>query len=353
MAPPGVSVPAATRGSSASTVASLLSEHARSWAALVGAGAEEVARRSCRARWSARPCRCRPRPSGSRRRRRASGTALAANTSSFVDAVEARVLLVPDDPRHGVGRAREGVVGLDRVAGRVDAQRRIAALPRMRRSSGSARSRPTCSQQKPLTLTSAVRACRRTASPAAGCLTARETKIWFVPARGAVELLPGHPGHRVVARDGRLPPATAGFSASRLVLMLSDGSEWPGARSWPDGSQTFAAAEKRLAKICFVAAEIRVGLVPADPGHRAPGAGEVDRRSLGLDRRVEVERRREALRHPRAALEGAHEDLLRRAASSARTRPTAPAGCRRRPCRPARRRRRRPGSGRCRSRGRC
>src|SRR5262249_35557365 len=49
------------------------------------------------------------------------------------------------------------------------------------------------------------------------------------------------------------PPAAEGFSAVRLVWMLSDGTCAPSARSWPDGSQWFAPALKRLAEM-FVGA---------------------------------------------------------------------------------------------------
>src|SRR5205085_379206 len=57
-------------------------------------------------------------------------------------------------------------------------------------------------------------------------------------------------------------------------------------------------------------AEVDVGLVPGHPRHGAAGAGEVDRRRLGLLAGVDVQRGRGALRDPLAALEGADEDLL-------------------------------------------
>src|SRR5437867_672925 len=45
------------------------------------------------------------------------------------------------------------------------------------------------------------------------------------------------------------PPATDGFSAVRSVWMLSDGRWFPPERSCPEGSQRFAPALKRLAKM--------------------------------------------------------------------------------------------------------
>src|SRR5439155_13880640 len=48
------------------------------------------------------------------------------------------------------------------------------------------------------------------------------------------------------------PPATDGFSAVRLVWMLSEGTRAPSVRSWPEGSQWFTAALKRLVKMLVV-----------------------------------------------------------------------------------------------------
>src|SRR5438132_9435201 len=58
------------------------------------------------------------------------------------------------------------------------------------------------------------------------------------------------------------PPATEGFSAVRFVWMLSDGTCAPSARSWPDGSQRFAPALKRLAKMFVGRAVHTIGLPP-------------------------------------------------------------------------------------------
>ena len=58
------------------------------------------------------------------------------------------------------------------------------------------------------------------------------------------------------------PPATEGFPAVRFVWMLSDGTCAPSARSWPEGSQRFAPALKRLAKMFVGGAVHTIGLPP-------------------------------------------------------------------------------------------
>ncbi len=113
------------------------------------------------------------------------------------------------------------------------------------------RSIPTCCQQKPLT-----------AAPPAGSvpggqvvvpvsLIARETKIWS--RWSFLALAPSNSCHAIQGTGSApavvAPPATAGFSASRSVLMFSDGTWDPAVRSWPEGSQTLPAALKRLAKM--------------------------------------------------------------------------------------------------------
>src|SRR5262249_27611339 len=82
------------------------------------------------------------------------------------------------------------------------------------------------------------------------CLIAFATKIW----RSVVSSF-GTPSFSSQATQGTgslpataAPPATDGFSAVRRGLMLSD-DRWSGPRPWPEGSQTFAPASKRLAKM--------------------------------------------------------------------------------------------------------
>src|SRR4051794_36696485 len=115
------------------------------------------------------------------------------------------------------------------------------------RAPGSRRLRPVCCQQDVLTLV-----------PPPGwlrwqsvCLMPREAKIWFLAASSVAA-----PSFSCQATHGTgslpataAPPTSAGFSAVRSVWMFSEGTEWPGARSWPSGTHTFVAALKRLAKM--------------------------------------------------------------------------------------------------------
>jgi hypothetical protein len=52
--------------------------------------------------------------------------------------------------------------------------------------------------------------------------------------------------------------------------MLSEGREWPSERSWPEGSQTFEAAEKRLARICLWLVRFELGSYHATQGTVRP-----------------------------------------------------------------------------------
>src|SRR5213594_3747916 len=66
------------------------------------------------------------------------------------------------------------------------------------------------------------------------------------------------------------PPATEGFSAVRLVWMLSDGIPAPSDRSWPDGSHRFAPALKRLAKMFVGSPKWKLGSYHATQGTVRP-----------------------------------------------------------------------------------
>ena len=169
----------------------------------------------------------------------------------------------------------------------------------------STRLRPTCCQQKLETLWLALGV-----KPVQSlCLTARETKIWFLAA--APSVFPRHPRHRVgaglggPAHERRVLGVLVGVDVQRgdevlrrAVLALGD----PGVV----GGVEAAGEDLRLG-----ARDVAVGLVPRRPRHGAPGAGEVDRRRLGLLVGLDVQRL--ALRLPRAVLERADEDVLRRA----------------------------------------
>src|SRR5437867_8338817 len=116
---------------------------------------------------------------------------------------------------------------------------------------GFSRSIPTCCQQNPFTSTPPVGFVPTGhAVPGTACFTAFATKI----CRSAVlsSETPSFSSH-VTHGTGSLPamvapPATEGFSAVRTVWMLRDG-RWSGPRPWPDGSQRLAAMLKRLAKM--------------------------------------------------------------------------------------------------------
>src|SRR3954471_300564 len=109
---------------------------------------------------------------------------------------------------------------------------------------------PVCCQQHALTLV-----------PPPGwlavqsvCLIPREAKIWFLAAASvAAPSFSCHATHGTGSLPATAaPPTSAGFSAVRSVWMFSDGTARFAVRSWPSGTQTFAAALKRLAKM-FVA----------------------------------------------------------------------------------------------------
>src|SRR5581483_6181488 len=112
------------------------------------------------------------------------------------------------------------------------------------------RSMPTCCQQKPFTLFAADGLKPAHGVPAAGCFTPFATKIWRGENSSAME--PSFSSQTIHGTGSApatvAPPATDGFSAVRFVWMFSEGTPAPPARSWPDGSQRFAPALKRLAK---------------------------------------------------------------------------------------------------------
>src|SRR3954451_4905635 len=99
----------------------------------------------------------------------------------------------------------------------------------------------------------------------------RETKIWSV----AVVSLPPSFSCQATHGTGSLPavaapPARAGFSASWLVWMFSDGTLLLGARSCPSGIHVFCAAAKRLAKMFVLSPRCELGSYHAVHGTVRP-----------------------------------------------------------------------------------
>ena len=231
----GFIVPAATRGSSASSVGSLFSEHACSVVERGGARAEAV-RPTCRA---SRGRRCRRPPSGSRRRRRRRASARLGGEHHLVggqlQAGAGVACLVPDDPRHAVVRPGEGDVGLDAVARRIDVQARVARRDRRART-------PVCWKQKPpIAGTWPVPSARRrrdavAVRPCPGPIGLRRRRSGRLPAAGRWLLLPGDPraglgrvGGRA-ARDRRVLGVLVGVDVQRRDR---HGAAPPLPRPWP------------------------------------------------------------------------------------------------------------------------
>src|SRR5438094_6522264 len=102
----------------------------------------------------------------------------------------------------------------------------------------------------------------------------RETKIWFLFPAPSTSC---HAAHGVGSAPGTAaPPATDGFSASRSVLMFSEGAPEP--RSWPSGIQMFPApqvalevGQNRLAKIWVVPPREAFGSYQEAHGAVRPG----------------------------------------------------------------------------------
>src|SRR3954447_5225583 len=115
---------------------------------------------------------------------------------------------------------------------------------------GAKRLTPVCCQQNVLTLEPPPGALRWQSV----CLMARDAKIWFFAVSSVVApSFSCHATHGTGSLPATAaPPTSAGFSAVRSVWMFSDGAPRFAVRSWPSGTQAFAAALKRLAKM-FVA----------------------------------------------------------------------------------------------------
>ncbi len=190
-----------------------------------------------------------PRPSTTQRKPPiavGSATPFAANTSEFVRRPSA---LAPSSYQTTHGTVSFGPVNA--MSGsrpsRVGSMFRLASTGVAGVNElGETRAAPTSCQQKP-PITAPPAGSVPAAHAGVAVLTARETKIWFLPPPGpsfSCQAIHGTGGFPAVVA----PPATAGFSASRSVLMLMLGA--PAPRSWPATIQRFAAASKCEATIC-------------------------------------------------------------------------------------------------------
>src|SRR6266849_2232641 len=224
---PGVSVPAATRGFSASLPAALLSVHSSSFAWLSAQ----------LPKWLLLPYVSRtfvapavPFPAATQWKppsADASATILAAKTmsllrrpaspvgSSSYQTTQATVSFGPVKAMSGSTPAR---VGSMLSVGSPDDDDPSDV--------GLSRSSPTCCQQKPFRLLPAPGLKPVHGVPVAPCLTALETNICrMASASVAAPSFSSHTTHGTGSFPATAaPPATDGFSAVRRTLMLSDGS---------------------------------------------------------------------------------------------------------------------------------
>src|SRR6185436_15241684 len=175
------------------------------------------------------------------------GTALAAKTCSVprrpmpdafcsYQTTHGTVSLLPVKAKSGSMPSRVG--SMLRVGSPVADEAGVAGFRRLM---------PVCCQQNVLTLVPPPGALAEQSV----CLIPREAKIWFSAASSVAA-----PSFSCQATHGTgslpataAPPTSAGFSAVRSVWMFSDVTTWPGARSWPSGTHTFAVALNRLAKM--------------------------------------------------------------------------------------------------------
>ena len=264
---PGVRVPVATRGSSASLPASLFSEQASSASVDAAHEPKPLPDVSSTLTWPLVPlptaCQWNP-PSAF-----ASLTILAAKTCSLLrrpmllasfsyQTVQPTVSLGPVNVMSGSTPLRLG--SMFSVGSPVGDE-----PPSLAR-----RSRPTCCQQKLLTLALADGLKPAHGAFGAACLTPLETKIWsWLPEPLTLPSCSSHATHGTGSAPATAaPPATDGFSASLSVLMFSDGT--PDPRSCPSGCHTLLAATKRLAKIWFSPPSAALGSYHASHGTVRP-----------------------------------------------------------------------------------
>src|SRR3954452_121656 len=225
----GLSVPEATCGSSASLPGSAFSEQAPSAAMRSSQAPLPAASRMLLCPAVPLPTACQWKPAAPAV---GSGTALAAKTCSL-PARPAWESSFSYQTVHGTWSSEP----VNAMSGSMPLRVRSmfsdgSSLPAG--SFESSRLMPVCCQQNLLTLVPPP----GSLAEQSVCLIPRETKIWS----GDASLVEA-PSFSCQATHGvgslpttAAPPATDGFSASRSVLMFSEGTLWAGARSWPSGA---------------------------------------------------------------------------------------------------------------------
>src|SRR5262245_15548400 len=227
VAPPGVRVPAATRGSSASLVATLFSEQASSAAVeaaqLPKPPAPLVSRMLF---WPAVPLptarQLKP-PSAL-----GSLTMRAAKTCSLLR----RPMLLGSFSYH-MTQATVSFAPVNAMSGstplRLGSMLSVGSPVADEPPSFASRSRPTCCQQNALTLDADDGLKPLHGCLSAACLTPLETKIWsWLPDPLTLPSSSSQATHGTGSAPATAaPPATDGFSASLSVLMFSDGMPEP------------------------------------------------------------------------------------------------------------------------------
>src|SRR3954447_19723437 len=315
VAVPGVSEPAATRGSSASLVASLLSEQASSAAV----DSAQLPNLLAPVVSSVLTCAGVPAPAPvplptARQLNPPSAvgslTILAAKTCSLLrrprfessfsyQTVQATVSLGPVNAMSGSTPLRLGST--------FSVGSPFASDP----ASLARRSRPTCCQQKLLTLAASDGLKPVQGDFGAACLTPLDTKIWLwlpdlltLPSCSS-QPPPPPPRPGVGAGHGRAA-GHGGVLGFLVGVDVQRGHAGPAVLAL--GLPRVGGGGEAAGEDLLRAAQRLVGLVPGVPRHGPPGAREVDRGGLGLDVWIDVQRR--PLGDPLAALEGAHEDPL-------------------------------------------
>src|SRR5919204_1368892 len=260
---PGVRVPAATRGSSASLVATLFSEQGSSASVDVAHEPKPlpVVSRMLTLPAVPLPTACQWKPPSAF----GSLTIFAAKTCSLLR----RPMLLLSFSYHSV-HATVSLGPVKAMSGstplRLGSMLSVGSPGAREPPSFCRRSRATCCQQNWLTLFLAEGLKPVHGAFGVACLTPLETKIWsWLPELLTLPSSSCHATHGTGSAPATAaPPATDGFSASLSVLMFSEGT--PDPRSCPSGCHLFAGAMKRLAKICSLPPRAAFGSYQASHG---------------------------------------------------------------------------------------